>query len=138
MELKEKLEELLNEDVREVNEYFCNGEFLDDCNNYFEKNAPVEVLDYLTDAFYTIDIDYRDTEEFADAVKGALLKALQMVTPKTVYCPIKGDQITGIDCLVVCDVVDRLLKPTVIPKDIVWKEEMREICKACKYHDDIK
>ena len=56
----------------------------------------------------------------------------------TVYCPIKGDQINGIDCLVVCDVVDGLFKPTVIPNDIVWNEEMREICKACKYHDDIK
>ena len=56
---------------------------------------------------------------------------------KTVYCPIKGSLINGIDCLVVCDVVDRMLKPTVLPKDIVWKEEMREICKSCMYHEDI-
>ena len=57
---------------------------------------------------------------------------------KTVYCPIKRDQINGIDCLVTCDVVDHLLKPTVIPEGIVWEENIREICKACKYHDDIE
>ena len=138
MELKEKLEELLNEDVREVNEYFCNGEFLDDCNNYFEKNAPVEVLDYLTDAFYTIDIDYRDTEGFADAVKRALLKALQMVTPKTVYCPVIEGQINGTLCLEITGVADREINQRILPKHIIWNEKKREICKACKYHDDIK
>ena len=57
---------------------------------------------------------------------------------ETVYCPLKGDQINGTDCLVVCDVVDGLFKPTVIPKDIAWTEEKREICEVCKYHNDIE
>ena len=55
----------------------------------------------------------------------------------TVYCPIKGDQINGKDCLIICDVVDGLLKPTTMPSGISWNEEMREICKSCMYHEDI-
>ena len=42
-------------------EYFANGEFVDDCDAYFEQNEPTEVLDYLGDSFCDIDIDYRDT-----------------------------------------------------------------------------
>ena len=77
MNLKEKLQSLLDEDANDVNEYFANGEFLDDCNNCFEGTEPEEALDYLTDAFYTIDVDYRDTPEFLDAVKGVLIEALK-------------------------------------------------------------
>ena len=79
--LKEKIEYFLsNFNAKKINEYFCNGEFLDDCDAGFEKNEPIAVLDYLTDAFYTIDIDYRDTEKFADKVKEALLTVLQMLS----------------------------------------------------------
>ena len=55
---------------------------------------------------------------------------------KTVYCPVKQGQINGIDCLVICDVANRMFKPTVIPEGIQWNEEQRQICKQCKYHDD--
>lgn len=78
--MKEKIEYFLNNfNANEIDEYFCNGEFLDDCDTYFEKTTPEDVLDYLTDAFYTIDIDYRGTGMFADKVKETLLKALQMI-----------------------------------------------------------
>ena len=77
--LKEKIEFFLkNFNAKKINEYFCNGDFLNDCDTYFEKNSSVAVLDYLTDAFYTIDIDYRETDKFADKVKETLLTALQM------------------------------------------------------------
>ena len=55
---------------------------------------------------------------------------------KTVPCPVKGDEINGDDCLIVCDVADRLLKPTVLPEGIEWSEEQRQKCLQCKYHAD--
>lgn len=50
----------------------------------------------------------------------------------------KKDQINGTDCLITCDVADRMVKPTVLPKEIgEWNEEKRLICKNCKYHADL-
>lgn len=57
---------------------------------------------------------------------------------KTVYCPVKDGQINGDDCLLICDVSDRLVKPKALPEDIEWDEQQRINCKACKYHTDIK
>ncbi len=57
-------------------------------------------------------------------------------TEKTVYCPVKQGKINGTDCLVICDVADRMFKPSVIPEGIPWSEEQRQICKQCKYHND--
>lgn len=54
-----------------------------------------------------------------------------------VYCPIKDDQINGTDCLIMVDITDGLIKPSLVPEGIEWCEELREKCKACKYHDDI-
>ena len=57
---------------------------------------------------------------------------------KTVYCPLKKDQINGIDCLLTVDVANKMVKPTVLPPEIgVWNEEKRAICKRCKYHADL-
>ena len=57
---------------------------------------------------------------------------------KTVYCPLKRDQIDGIDCLTTVDVANHMLKPTVLPPEIgEWNEEKRAICKNCKYHADL-
>ena len=57
---------------------------------------------------------------------------------KTVFCPLKKDQINGTDCMVTCDVADRMLKPTVLPEEIGdWNEEKRVVCKNCKYHADL-
>ena len=57
---------------------------------------------------------------------------------KTVFCPLKKDQIHGTDCMVTCDVADRMLKPTVLPEEIGdWNEEKRVVCKNCKYHADL-
>lgn len=57
---------------------------------------------------------------------------------KTVYCPVKKSQITGTDCLIVCDVTDRLLKPSALPQGIDWDEHLREVCAKCKYHSDLE
>lgn len=57
---------------------------------------------------------------------------------KTVPCPVKGDEINGTDCLIICDVADRMVKPTCLPDGIEWNEEQRRKCLACKYHADIE
>ena len=80
MKLKDKLESFLMDfDARAINEYFANGEFVDDCDAGFEQNEPTEVLDHLGDSFYDIDIDYRDTDQFAIKVKETILRALEML-----------------------------------------------------------
>ena len=55
-----------------------------------------------------------------------------------VYCPVKKDNIDGGECIVICDVADRMIKPTVLPEGIDWNEEQREMCLKCVFHDDIK
>lgn len=59
------------------------------------------------------------------------------IRPKTVYCPVKEDQIDGGECIIVCDVADNLVKPTVIPDGIEWNDLQCQRCKDCQYHDDI-
>ena len=53
---------------------------------------------------------------------------------KTVYCPVIKSRINGTDCNVICDVADKMLKPRVLPKGIVWDYEAENICLNCKYH----
>ncbi len=55
----------------------------------------------------------------------------------TVTCPVKGDEITGDDCIIVCDVADGMIKPTCLPQGIEWNEEQQRKCKMCRYHADI-
>lgn len=57
---------------------------------------------------------------------------------KTVYCPVKTTQVNGTDCMVICDVADRLLNPSVLPNGITWSEEQRERCLKCSYHADLE
>ncbi len=56
---------------------------------------------------------------------------------KTVYCPVKDDDINGADCYIVCDVADGYVKSILLPEGIKWNEEQRKRCKSCKYHNDI-
>lgn len=51
----------------------------------------------------------------------------------TVYCPVANRDIDGGDCVVICDVADRLIKPTVLSEDIHWDEEQRAKCRNCQY-----
>ncbi len=55
----------------------------------------------------------------------------------TVYCPVKDGQIDGGDCLVVCDIADRLIKASAAPEGIQWSEEQRQKCLRCQYHADL-
>ena len=57
---------------------------------------------------------------------------------KTVFCPLKNNQINGTDCMLTCDVAGQMVKPTVLPPEIgEWTEEKRQICLKCKYHADL-
>ena len=59
------------------------------------------------------------------------------IVEKTVFCPIKGDQIEGDECLIICDVADRYIKPSVLPKEISWNEKQRDKCLNCRWHYDL-
>lgn len=84
--LKETLQKLLNEfNANFIDEYFCNGSFLEDCEKMFEVNSTereLEVIEYLTSKFYDIDIDYRDTDKFEEIVKQTIEEAINMLEVK--------------------------------------------------------
>ncbi len=56
---------------------------------------------------------------------------------KTVFCPVMGKAVNGTDCLIICDVADKLINPRVLPEGVEWSEEQRKKCKECQYHADI-
>lgn len=66
-----------------------------------------------------------------------MTKEVQLSMDK-VYCPVKQDDIDGGEYLVICDVADRMIKPTVLPEGIDWNKEKQNLCLKCKFHDDIK
>lgn len=77
--LKDKIRYFLdNFNPIEINEYFGNGSFIDDCEKYYDNNSPAPIITYLNDAFFYIDMDYRDTDKFSDMVKETLETALKM------------------------------------------------------------
>ena len=55
---------------------------------------------------------------------------------KTVYCPVTDARIDGGDCIIICDVADKLIRPSVLPEGVVWNEEQRQKCLACQYRED--
>jgi len=57
-----------------------------------------------------------------------------MKTEMTEYCPVKEGQINSTDCLTICDVVDKMFKPCVLPPGIVLTEEKIQKCKHCKWY----
>lgn len=56
---------------------------------------------------------------------------------KTVYCPVKDGQINGDDCLLICDVADKLISSNILPDGVKWSEEQCSVCKSCKHHADL-
>ena len=56
---------------------------------------------------------------------------------KTVYCPVIDGQIDGTSCLEIVLVADREAKLSILPDGVIWNEEQRERCLACKYHEDL-
>ena len=83
-DLKTVLTNFLNNfNAYDINEYFANG-FSDDWDNYLKTGTPIEVLDYLNDSFYNIDIDYRNMEMFEGKIKETLNKTLEMLKDRNI------------------------------------------------------
>jgi hypothetical protein len=54
---------------------------------------------------------------------------------KTVYCPIKANQINGDDCYLLCAIADEEISDNVLPDGVSnWNEEQRQKCLTCRYH----
>ena len=132
--LLEKLKSLLKKDAVAINHYFA-FEFWDE---YPDEDQAV--LDYLSDRFFDIDMMWVEDRDITEMTYETLHTAIRMLESKaqvkTVYCPVKDGEVDGGDCIIICDVADRLILPTVLPEGIVWDEQQREKCKACPYHDD--
>ena len=52
----------------------------------------------------------------------------------TVYCPLIKNRIDGINCNIVCDVVDGYFNRDVLPEGLFLGDEEKEICNNCRYH----
>jgi len=54
---------------------------------------------------------------------------------KTVFCPIKNNQINGGDCYLICAIADKEISDRILPDGVnFWNEEQRQKCLRCKYH----
>ena len=54
---------------------------------------------------------------------------------KTVFCPIKNDQIDGGDCYWLCAIANDEITDDILPDGIsYWNEEQQKKCLNCKYH----
>lgn len=52
-----------------------------------------------------------------------------------VPCPLVGREITAVECIEACDVVDGLLLERVIPPEFTSRSNWEAACLACPYHD---
>lgn len=54
---------------------------------------------------------------------------------KFVFCPLVNANIENIDCIENRDVVDEMIIDDSMPDKYKQKENWREICKKCKWHN---
>lgn len=52
-----------------------------------------------------------------------------------IICPLVDKEIESADCVVLSDIAHGMLKEECMPKEYKKKENWRDICKNCKYHD---
>lgn len=52
-----------------------------------------------------------------------------------VFCPLVDEMIEDIDCIENRDIVDRMIVESSLPKKYKRKENWREICVNCKWHE---
>lgn len=56
---------------------------------------------------------------------------------ESVFCPVAGRNVSGSECIEICDVADRLISKRILEDfkpPLEFKNDCREICKKCKYH----
>lgn len=52
-----------------------------------------------------------------------------------IYCPMIDSEIDVADCVENIDVVDGLIVESSLPQIYKQKEDWKDICRKCKYHD---
>lgn len=52
-----------------------------------------------------------------------------------VFCPLVDERIDIGECIENTDVVDGIIKESTLPEQYKRKENWKEICKNCKYHN---
>lgn len=58
-----------------------------------------------------------------------------MEDDRMVLCPLVDKMIEDIDCIENRDVVDEFLTEDGFPREYMQKENWKQICKACKWHN---
>jgi hypothetical protein len=53
-----------------------------------------------------------------------------------IKCPLVNKEIDIGECVTIVDVCDGFVKETVISKSILKKENWKDICKNCEYHEN--
>ena len=53
----------------------------------------------------------------------------------SVYCPLIDDVIEDIDCIENWDCIDGFIKLSSLPDKYKVKDDYRDICKRCEYHN---
>lgn len=53
----------------------------------------------------------------------------------SVYCPLIDDVIEDIDCIENRDCIDGFIKLSSLPDKYKVKDDYRDICKRCEYHN---
>ena len=56
-------------------------------------------------------------------------------TVTDVFCPLVDDNIKNIDCIENRDIIDGFLKISCLPYKYKTKENFKDICKNCKWHN---
>jgi len=54
---------------------------------------------------------------------------------KYVFCPITEDRIEDIECIETRDAVDGLFIEDTVPEEYKKKENWKNICRECKWHN---
>lgn len=67
---------LQSKDINEINNYFAN----DFCDEFSNKNP--EVLNYLTEEFYDIDIMIHEDKDVKERIKKVITTAIEMLEEK--------------------------------------------------------
>lgn len=58
-----------------------------------------------------------------------------MKSNRLVMCPILKEEIEDIECIETVDAIEGILKEEVIPDKFKEKENWKDICRKCKWHN---
>lgn len=53
-----------------------------------------------------------------------------------IKCPLTGNEIEAGECVTIVDACDGVVKDRILGKSILDREDWKEICRKCQYHDN--